>query len=397
MIRKVIVWTLFSLFSVLCITWLTILVVHASNYESIRWGAKKIRAELAQKARGPIYIGLTGALNGDEKALLNAVMMAQDEINKRGGVLGRPIEIIPKDDQTDVTAGMRVAQEFADRLDVVAVIGHTTSMVSLSTAVIYEYYGVLMLSPTSTNPALTRQGRRLVFRNIPTDEADGITLANYAAAQGYKRVAIYYLQDDYSRGLSNIFENRCYDLNLSIVDRLSYESTYKETDFATDFNLWKRQFEFDAILLAGFLPQAGEVIKQIRKAGINVPVLCGNSMDDQLLLHNYGKAADNTVVVSSFDAGSSRQEVQQFLKMYTARFGIIPDLNAAQGYDALNLLAFVIKECGSTIPRKMADKLRTVRNWQGVTGPHTFNEQGDVIGKPMVLKIVKDGKFEVIY
>ena len=396
MIRKIIGWTFFSVFSLICITWLSTLVFNAAKTESMRWGAKMIRAQMAQKARGPIYIGVAGGLDGDEKSLLNGVTMALDEINGDKGVLGRPVAIVPKDDQTTITTGMRVAQDFADRLDVVAVIGHTSSMVSLSTAVIYEYYGLLMLSPLSTNPALTRQGRKLVFRTIPTDEADGVTLADYAAAQKYKRVVIYYLQDDYSRGLANIFESRCYDLDISIVDRIAYESTYKVTDIATDINQWKRQFTFDAILLAGLLPQAGEVIAQIRKAGITVPVLCGNSMDDEILLNSFGNTAENTVVVSSFDPASPQAQVQQFVKAYTARYRTTPDLNAAQGYDALKLLAHVIKEGNSTVPQKMAETLRNVKNWQGVTGPHTMNEQGDVVGKPMVLKVVRNGKFETV-
>jgi branched-chain amino acid transport system substrate-binding protein len=291
---------------------------------------------------------------------------------------------------------MQVAQEFADNLNMVAVIGHPTSTVSLATAVIYEYYGLLMLSPLASNPALTLQNRRLVFRNIPTDEADGVALAEHAARQGYRRVAIYYLQDDYSRGLANIFERRCYELGITIVDRLPYESIYQESDLAADFDLWQRQFQFDAILLAGLLPQAGEIIPLIRRSGITVPILSGGSLNNEQLLKVAGEAAEGVVVVSTFDPTAHQAEVADFIKAYDAKYGTVPDRNAAQGYDALHLLAHAIREGGSTVPETMAATLRTVADWPGVTGPHTFDDKGDVIGKPMVIMAVRDGSFHAV-
>lgn len=396
MLRKFSLWIVFGVFSISCITWLVFLVLSAAKSESIRWGAKKIRAEQAMEATGAIVIGVAGGWQNNYLPLLNGVQLAMEEINQNGGVLGRPVEIIPEDDQMNVATGMRIAQDFADNLQMVAVIGHPNSKVSLSTAVIYEYYGLLMLSPLSTNPALTRQGRKLIFRNIPTDEIDGVNLAEYAAQKGYRRIAIYYLQDDYSRGLANIFERRCYELGLSIIDRLPYESTYKKIDFAADFNLWQRQFKFDALLLAGLLPQAGEIVSQIRQAGITTPILSGGSLDSIDLIRIAGPDAEGVVVVSTFDPNDPRKEVVSFVKAYEDKYGSIPNRNAAQGYDALRLLAHVIKESGSTVPEDMAAKLRTVKGWQGVTGPHFFNDNGDVLGKPMVVKSVKEGMFHIV-
>jgi branched-chain amino acid transport system substrate-binding protein len=396
MLRKITLWAVFGIFSVGCISWLAFLVIDAAKSESIRWGAKKIRAERALRGEGPIVIGVTGGWGNNYGSLLDGVKLALEEINRAGGVMGRPLEIVARDDRTTVATGMQVAQEFADNLDMVAVIGHPTSTVSLSTAVIYEYYGLLMLSPLASNPALTRQGRRLVFRNIPTDESDGIALAEHAARQGYKQVAIYYLQDDYSRGLANIFERRCYELGITIVDRLPYESTYKASDFAADFDLWQRQFNFDAILLAGLLPQAGEIIPLIRRAGMTAPILSGGSLENERLIRLAGKDAEGVVVVSTFDPYAQQAEVADFVKAFKKKYGTVPDRNAAQGYDALHLLAHVIKEGGSTVPETMAATLRKTTNWQGVTGPHIFDDKGDVLGKPMVIKAVKNGTFSSI-
>ncbi len=396
MLKKIAFWSFFSVFSVSCIAWLAVLVMDAAQSESIRWGAKKNRAERARKATGPIVIGVAGGWKKGYQPLLNGVNMARDEINRQGGLLNRPISVIPMDDEMSVVTGMRVAQEFSDNQNMVAVIAHPNSKVSLSTAVIYEYYGLLMLSPLSTNPALTRQGRSLIFRNIPSDDADGVTLAEYAAEQGYQRVAIYYLRDDYSRGLANIFERRCYELGISIVDRLPYESTYKPIDYSGDFNLWKRQFKFDAVMLAGFLPQAADVIKTMRKAGITVPILSGGSLDNNELITRAGEDAENLIVVSTFDAQAANEKVASFVSNYQQKFNQLPNRNAAQGYDALYLLAHVIKTTGSTVPTEMADTLHSVTDWVGVTGPHTFDADGDVHGKPMILKKVQNGQFQIL-
>src|SRR5690606_24523605 len=114
------------------------------------------------------------------------INMAVEEINAAGGVLGRPLLTIKQDDRSDVTQGRLIAQQFADNLDLVAVIGHSDSFVSLPASATYQFAGLLMLSPGSTNPALTMQGFDLVFRNVPTDDDIGRQLATYALTAGYR-------------------------------------------------------------------------------------------------------------------------------------------------------------------------------------------------------------------
>ena len=397
MIRKWILWPLFAIFATFCIVWLTILVVNAVKNDSMRRGVKELRTERAAKGAGPIYIGAAGGWSGnDYRPILNGINLAAEEINKAGGVLGRQIKIIPKDDNVSVMTGMKVAQELADNIDVVAVIGHPTSTVSLATATMYEYYGLLVLSPLATNPKLTKQGHQLFFRNIPTDILWGEQLADLAKRRGYKKVAIYYFQDDYSRELANVFERRCDELGIEIADRRHYDATYKEPNFSSDFSLWKNQFKLDAILLAGFLPKAAECIIQMRTAGLTIPILSGEALDDEELIRVAGKAAENTIVESSFDTNVDRPDVIAFNIAFKAQYGILPNAGAAQGYDAVKLLAHVIQKGQSTVPVKMAETLRTVKEWQGVTGPHTFDTYGDVSGKTLLMKIVKEGRFQLI-
>lgn len=395
MVSRIAVWSIFIVFSVGCILWLTLLVLDATREESFRRGAKKMRAKKAAEAHGPIYIGAAGHWDAINQPILDGINLAADELNRKGGVLGRQIKIVPKDDNLSIVTGMKVAQELANNIDVVAVIGHPDSAVSLSTSTIYEYYGVLMLSPLSTIPKLTRLGRTFVFRNIPTDNAVGEKLAELAFSRGYKRIAIYYYEGDYARELANIFAKKAEEKGITIVDRINYDSTYQDTDFANDFKRWSKYSKLDAILLSGILPQAAECLVQMRKEGLDMPVLSG-SLDNDALIKIAGKAAENTIVVSTFVPEAGGAGSSAFVKSYQAKYGSLPNRYAAQGYDALNLLGYVIQKGGTTVPAEMAEILRSVKDWNGVTGSHTFDTHGDVIGKPLLLKIVKDGSFHVM-
>jgi branched-chain amino acid transport system substrate-binding protein len=396
MIRKWIMWTLFAIFSTICIVWLTMLVVNAVRSESLRRGARELRATRAAKSTGPILIGAAGDWNSIYGQILQGIDLAAEEINRGGGVLGRQIRIVAKDDNASIVTGIKVAQELSDNIDLVAVIGHPNSPVSIAASTIYEYYGLLMLSPISSTPKLTRQGHKLVFRNIPTDLDVGEHLAEFASRKGYRRIAIYYHQEDYARELANIFEKRAEELGIEIVDRLHYDYTYKAADFLNDFSLWKKQFKLDAMLLAGRLPLAADCIPEIRKAGLDIPILSGMSLDNETLFKRAGDAAENTIVASSFDPDDKRPEAIAFNRVFRAKYGVVPNRYAAQGYDAVRLLAYVIQKGGSTVPAKMAETLRAVRNWQGVTGPHTFDKYGDVSGKPLMMKVVRNGRFQLL-
>ena len=396
MIRKWILWALFACFAAFCIIWLTQLVVDAVKSDSTRRMVKELRAERAAQATGPIYIGAAGDWKSQHKNLLDGINLAADEINAAGGVLGRPIKIVVKDDGGSVATGMEVAQEFAENIDVVAVIGHTATAVANVTPIIYEYDGLLLLSPLSSHPNLTKKENQLFFRKIPTELQWGKQLAEFAAYKGFKRIAIYCFQDDYFRRLSNAFEKSSAELGLTIVDRLPYDATYVAATFKSDFNVWKNQFKPDAILLLGHFPLAAECAIQMRTAGFDIPIISSRDLDNDDFITRAGKKAENTYVASLFDTRLDRPEVITFNNAFKAKYGYLPHQYAAQGYDSMKLLAHVIQVSGSTVPAKMAETLRSVKNWQGVTGLHTFDKFGDVSGKKLFMKVVKNGRFELV-
>ncbi len=287
-----------------------------------------------------------------------------------------------------------MAQSFADNADVVAVIGHYNSYVSIPASPIYEFSGLLMLCPGSTSPKLTRHTFKRIFRSIPSDEEIGAQMADFAAKQGYKQMIIYYADNSYGEGLANAFEGRADDLQLAIVDRLSYDGISNK-EFRVALTKWQ-DFEFDALFVAGTVPVAARFIAEARNMDVTVPVLGGDGLDSPELFQVAGKAAEGTVVASVFATDIPSQNVQQFNESFRSKYGVLPDAWAAQGYDAVKLLCHAIEKGGTTVPDRLAEALASTENWQGVTGLHTFDSKGDVGGKTVVKKVVRNGKFEYL-
>jgi branched-chain amino acid transport system substrate-binding protein len=343
-----------------------------------------------------VIIGVAWPFSITQPQIWEGLTMARDEINATGGVLGSNICLWRQDDESSARKGRLIAQQFADHSEqVVAVIGHYNSSVSIPASAIYEFADILMLSPGSTNPKLTQQGFKLVFRNIPTDEVIGEQLVQYARQQGYTRALILAAKDTYGRGLANIVEDKADDADpkIEIVDRLSYLPGSDETDFEPIVENWNK-LRFDAIFVLGTMPEAGHFVHIARREGIDVPIIGGDGLATEELWQIGGTVETEGIVVSSpFHPDTARLEQDPFVGAFAARYGHPPDAWSAQGYDALCLLTDAMNQARSVDAHQVAHVLRTLQAWSGVTGPHTFDACGDVVSKPIVLQQVRNQDF----
>ena len=353
------------------------------------------RARRAEANRGDILIGAAWPWSSREDGMYGEGMqMAVDEINAAGGVLGRPVRVLKEDDHESVNEGRLVAQRFANNLDVVAVIGHLNSHVSIPAASIYENAGLLMLTPASTSPELTRLGFRRVFRSVNNDETVSREMVAYAVEKGYGRVVICYVRNEYGLGLANAFEQGATEVGIEIVDRQSYDpaSSNRPRSFERMLDEWKDQ-DFDAIFLAGMPPQAGYFVAQARASGIRAPIFGGDALDSMEMVESAGAASEGVVVASVFHPDNPRPEVQRFDRAFFDRYGKRPDSWAARGYEAVRLLAHAMEVAGSTVPDQVAAALRSLDGWPGITGAFSFDANGDVVGNAMVRAIVRNRQF----
>jgi branched-chain amino acid transport system substrate-binding protein len=321
------------------------------------------------------------------------LQMAMDEVNAGGGINGRHLRLARYDDRESIDHGRIVAQQIADDPDVVAVIGHLQSYITVQTAGVYNQAGLVLIAPTATDPKLTQLGYTRVFRATYTDDSVGRQLAALVASQQRKKVAIYYIRNDYGRNLANAFEEHARQLGVAVQARNSYDPSEQASERTFDQVLteWK-SMDLDAIVLAGEVPSAAIFVAQARAKGITIPIFGGDAMSSPALMAVAGAAAEGTTVASYFNADEPRPEVVRFNAAFTAKYGTPPDAGSALGYDCIQLLAHAMKQANSAVPEDIARALHALKDWHGVTGAFAFTPEGDA-AKPVLFSIVHGGRF----
>nr|VFK67883.1 MAG: ABC-type oligopeptide transport system, substrate-binding protein [Candidatus Kentron sp. UNK]VFK73168.1 MAG: ABC-type oligopeptide transport system, substrate-binding protein [Candidatus Kentron sp. UNK] len=295
------------------------------------------------------------------------------------------------DDRSKAPKARSLARKLAGNENVVAVIGHLSSATAIAASIVYERAGVVLITPSATQSRLIRQESRFTFRNIPTDEVFGREAARYVERHQYKKVAIIYDQELATRRLAELFHKAADDAGIEVVAVRFYSNW--ETDYRELITKLVKDVGFDALFLSGILPQGAEMIKQLRAMGVQAPIISGIGLDSYRLMDVAGKAAENTTVATVFNPKRPRNLTRDFIRHFKERYGIEPDTWAAQGYDAVKLLTHAMVESGSRIPAVLASTLRFVENWEGVTGKYSMTLNGDVLGKEIYFKTLKNKIF----
>jgi branched-chain amino acid transport system substrate-binding protein len=327
----------------------------------------------------------------------NGMDLAVEELNRAGGVLGRSVKLLRQDDQASVDQGRIVAQELGRNPDVVAVIGHLHSYVTVAAAPIYDLSGLLLVAPTSTTPELTTLGYGRVFRTVFNDADAGRQMAQYALDRGYRRMVIYYARDEYGRALANAFEEHAASQGAQVVNRESYDPNLDANPVAAEqtVSTWA-SYEFDAVFIAGQDEQSALLVSELRKRGITVPVLGSDALATPVFLEKGGRAVEGTVLAAAFHPEAPDPEVQAFNRAFQARYGKLPDSGAALAYDAVHVLAQAMRQAQTTEPEKVAAAMHGLTGFKGVTGMFRFDAQGNLVGIPIRRIVVRDGQFHYL-
>lgn len=340
-----------------------------------------------------VLIGVVWPFSVKSDLFREGVIMAVEQINAAGGLLGRKLEIVERDDRSSVNSGLAVAQSLVRLPNLTAVIGHYNSYIAVPAASVYDRAGIPFITPGATSPRLTRLGYERVFRLLPSDEQNARQLAQYAAEQGYRRIVIYYAPDEYGRGMANAFEDAAQSYNVQVVDRVSY---FGDRIQMSGFALKWQAFGFDAVFVADVLPRAAIFVSALREVGIDVPVLGGDGLDSPDLWHLAGESAEGTVVASVFNPYSSDPLTVAFVTEFTQQFGMEPDPWAAVGFDAVHTVAEAVRRAGTSAPEAVAQELHAMSGWAGVTGAISFGPTGELMGRDSVLKVVQNGAFHFL-
>ncbi|HLM66867.1 MAG TPA: ABC transporter substrate-binding protein [Longimicrobium sp.] len=362
-------------------------------------GGSADAATARTRSTGDIVVGAAWSweLRGEQIHYGKGMDLAVEELNAAGGVMGRPVKLLRMDDQESVDHGRIIAQELGRNPDVVAVIGHLHSYVTVAAAPIYDLSGLLLVSPTSTSPELTRQGYNRVFRTVFNDTEVGKQMAQYAVDKGHRRMVIYYARNEYGRELANAFEEHAASRGAQVVSRESYDPNLSANPVAAEqtVSTWK-SWEFDAVFIAGQDEQSALLVAELRRQGIDVPVLGSDALATPVFIQKGGAAVEGTVIATAFHPDAPDAEARRFTEAFEKRYGGKPDVGAALGYDAVRVLAQAMREAQTTEPDKVAAAMHRLTGFRGVTGAFSFDEAGNLVGMPIRRVVVRDGRFQYL-
>ena len=343
---------------------------------------------------GPIKVGYYGDLSGRTsnfgQSTKNGVMMAADEINKAGGINGRQIQILSEDDEGRPEKAATVVTKLIDQDKVIALLGEVASGNSLAAAPKAQAAKVPMISPSSTNPAVTQVGD-YIFRVCFIDPFQGEVMAKFAANTLHaKKAAIMEdFNSPYSRGLTEFFESSFKKLGGQVITKQSY--TQGDRDYKGQLTSI-RSVNPDVIYVPGYYGEVGVIAKQAKQLGINQPLLGGDGWDAPQLFELGGEALNGDYISNHYSVEDPSPAIQKFVGDFNSRYKIKPDALAALGYDAMRVLADAIKRAGTTNGQKLRDAIAATKDFPGVTGVITINAERNAVKSAVVLKI-QDGKF----
>lgn len=338
-----------------------------------------------------IRIGAAGPMTGDQSKmgidLRNGVDLAVAEWNERGGILGKKIQLVAGDDQADPKQAVSIANKFVNQ-KVKAVVGHWNSNCSINASTYYHIAKIVAISPASTNPRLTRQGYKTIFRVCGTDDQQGGVAAEFLLKTiRPKRVAILHDKTTYGQGLADYFKKAVENkVNIVYYDGIQT----RDPDYKAVLTSMKDK-KPDVYFFGGVYPEAGRLVRQAKEVGMNAPMITGDGVYDPTFISIAGKSADGTYVTFGKDP-SGLPTSKSFNEKYTAKFGA-PGPYSIYAYDAANIILTAIQQTGNTDGAAMADYIAK-NTFHGAFGDISFDKNGDVTRAPYVVWQVKDGKFE---
>jgi branched-chain amino acid transport system substrate-binding protein len=345
----------------------------------------------------PIRIGVAGSLSDPIGLPMKlAAELAAEEINAAGGINGRRLELVARDDYADPDSAVFVAGDLYES-DVVAIVGHLFSGTTLAAAPVYNGGPdpVAAISPSSSSPEVSAAGDH-TFRVCPSDLAHGAALARWVRERlGLERGAVLYLNDQYGRGIRQTFVQQFTSLGGTLQSVDPYLGD--KPDVGPYLDRMARDKSIQFLVVAGNRGEAEEVLRQARRRGLTMPVLGGDGLEG---IEGAGSLAEGVYLTSSYFPTLATRANRKFIEAYRRKFpdAGMPNQPAAATYDAVYLLRDVIAAAGTdrqTVRRALAAVGSETPAFEGVTGVVAFDAAGDVPDQNVYIGMVRGGAIEV--
>jgi len=353
------------------------------------------------QADDPIKIAalynLTGGMSSIDAPAYRGAQLAVKQINANGGLLGREVELVGIDTQTDQQEAAKGAQKAMSE-DVVAGIGYGDTTFTMAAAPVFQNNGIPFVTSGATHPKLPEWVGEYMFMTAFGDDDQSYAIADYAYNQLDLRNVVVWTDRsmDFTMAISNFFQERWKDLGGKVVANDSFMAG--DTDFSAQIARLQNQDNADAVYIAAIPSEAGLTVKQIRESGLDIPILSADGFDTELVASVPGPQNANDIWFSSHAyRASDRQVVEDFIAAYKDEYGREPENSFCPlGYDAIGLIANAIRNAGSADPKEIRDALEKTRGYNAVTGEVSYIRENGVPPKPISIIEVQEASFEQV-
>jgi branched-chain amino acid transport system substrate-binding protein len=323
-------------------------------------------------AADPIKIGVDGPFTGGSSSMgvsmRDGVRLAVDEINKAGGVLGRPLEIVERDDEAKNERGVQIAQELINKEKVVAVVGYINTGVALASERFFQDAKIPVMNNVATGSVVTHQfddqPENYVFRNAANDSIQAPMIVEEAVTRrGFKKVAILADSTNYGQlGRADLEKA----LGLKGIKPVAVEKfNIKDVDMTAQL-LKAKEAGAEVVLTYGIGPELAQIANGMTKLGWKVPMIGSWTLSMANYIDNAGPGGEGARMPQTFIQEPTTPKRQSFIISYLKTFNpknarMDSPVSAAQGYDSVYLLAAAIKQAGSTDGPKIKAALEDLK------------------------------------
>lgn len=327
-------------------------------------------------------VGVCWPFSVNKDGMAEGLQLALDEINAGQLAGGYAMRLVIRDDEMDEKKSKRIAMEFADTPTMSAAIGYYDDGPARKASTIFESSRLLHLITGANSTPMTRHGFQYIVRTILSSEKIARSLARMTLDRGYRRVAVLWEEDAFGEDLAHQYRVGLDNLNAQLAYQWSYSR--ERADFRLPVNELKK-IDADVIFFAGLEPWAGDFLRTARRVGLKTPII-GAFSDTPEMRRRAGQALEGAMFYKEYNLHSPSPGNQAFLGKFRNRYNKNPDVWAAQGYDALHILAKAVKLTGSRNPLDLSYAIRYMDAWEGANGRYKFNSEGELEDKPIYLE-----------
>ena len=352
----------------------------------------------ADPAKGePVMMGVSGPLTGPNAQYgtqwKQGFDLALDQINAAGGVKGRPLAYVFEDSQSDPRQAVAVAQKFVADKKIVVELGDFASPASMAASPIYQKAKLVQFGFTNSHPDFTKGGDYMWSNSVSQADEQPLSAAYAVKTLGLKKIAVLYLNTDWGRTSKDIFVKTAKEYGAEIVATEGYIPD--EKDFRSTL-VRVRDAKPDGLMLISYYSDAALIARQVKQAGLKLPMVAASSVYSPKLLELGGDAVEGMYTASRYFPDDPRPLVRKFVTAFKAKYNKEPDAFNAYAYDTVILMGQVMNQFGFE-REQIHQGLAKVKDVPSVIfGKATFDPKTRrVDGAMSVELVVKDGRFQL--